>query len=63
MTCPGNWWAPAALAQGFRSQRMQLDKEAEKLGDEIRKNVDRSGDRPRARRLQLVAGLVRTERV
>ena len=36
---PGNWWAPAALLKLSALSGMQLDKEAEKLGDEIRKNV------------------------
>jgi pentatricopeptide repeat protein len=37
---------------------MQLDKEAERLGDEIRKNVI-DPETARAAQLQLVAGLVR----
>jgi len=36
---PGNWWATAALLKVSALSGMQLDKEAEKLGDEIRKNV------------------------
>ena len=39
---------------------MQLDKEAEKLGDEIRKSVT-DPETARAAQLQLVAGLVRQE--
>jgi biopolymer transport protein ExbB len=55
---PGNWWAPAALLKVSALSGMQLDKEAEKLADEIRKNVI-DPETARAAQLQLVAGLVR----
>jgi len=55
---PGNWWAPAALLKVSALSEMQLDKEAEKLGNEIRKNVI-DPETARAAQLQLVAGLVR----
>ena len=57
---PGNWWAPAALLKVSALSGMQLDKEAEKLGDEIRKNVI-DPETARAAQLQLVAGLVRKD--
>jgi tetratricopeptide (TPR) repeat protein len=55
---PVNWWAPAALLKVSALSGMQLDKEAERLGDEIRKSVT-DPETARAARLQLVAGLVR----
>jgi tetratricopeptide (TPR) repeat protein len=55
---PGNWWAPAALLKVSALSGMRLDKESEKLGDEIRKSVT-DPETARAARLQLVAGLVR----
>ena len=55
---PGNWWAPAALLKVSALSGMQLDKEAEKLGDEIRKSVI-DPETARAAQLQLVPGLVR----
>jgi tetratricopeptide (TPR) repeat protein len=55
---PGNWWASAALLKLSALSGMQLDKEAERLGDEIRKNVI-DPETARAAQLQLVAGLVR----
>ena len=55
---PGNWWAPAALLKVSALSGMQLDKEAKKLGDEIRKNVI-DPETARAAQLQLVAGLLR----
>jgi len=57
---PGNWWAPAALLKVSALSGMQLEKEAEKLGDEIRKNVI-DPETARAAQLQLVAGLVRSD--
>ena len=57
---PGNWWATAALLKVSALSGMQLDKEAEKLGDEIRKNVI-DPETARAAQLQLVAGLVRKD--
>ena len=57
---PGNWWAPAALLKVSALGEMQLDREAEKLGDEIRKNVI-DPETARAAQLQLVAGLVRKD--
>lgn len=55
---PGNWWAPAALLKVAALSGMELDREAEKLGDEIRKSVT-DPETARAAQLQLVAGLVR----
>ena len=57
---PGNWWATAALLKVSALSGMQLEKEAEKLGDEIRKNVI-DPETARAAQLQLVAGLVRKD--
>ena len=57
---PGNWWAPAALLKVSALSGMQLDKEAERLGDEIRKNVI-DPETARAAQLQLVGGLVRRD--
>jgi hypothetical protein len=36
---PGNWWAPAALLKVSALSGMQLDKESERLSNEIRKSV------------------------
>jgi TolA-binding protein len=55
---PGNWWALAALLKVSALSGMQLDKEAERLGDEIRKSVT-DPETARAAQLQRVAGLVR----
>jgi len=55
---PGNWWAPAALFKVSALSGMQLDKEAERLGDEIRKSVTDS-ETARAAQLQRAASLVR----
>ncbi len=55
---PGNWWAPAALLKVSALSRMQLDKEAERLGDEIRKSAT-DPETTRSAQLQLVAGFVR----
>jgi tetratricopeptide (TPR) repeat protein len=57
---PGNWWAQAALLEVSALSGMQLDREAEALGDEIRKNVT-DPETARAAQLQLVPGLIRTE--
>ncbi len=57
---PGNWWAQAALLEVSALGGMQLDKEAEALGEEIRKNVT-DPETARAAQLQLVPGLVRQE--
>ncbi|MGH8093504.1 MAG: tetratricopeptide repeat protein [Chthoniobacterales bacterium] len=56
----GNWWAQAALLEVSALSGMQLDKEAESLGDEIRKNVT-DAETARAAQLQLVPELVRKE--
>ncbi len=50
---PGNWWAQAALLEVSALGGMQLDKEAETLGDEIRKNST-DPETARAAQLQLV---------
>lgn len=55
---PGNWWAPAALLKVSALSGLQLDKEAERLGDEIRKSVT-DPETARSAQLQLVTGLVR----
>ena len=57
---PGNWWAPAALLKVSALSGMLLDKQAETLGDEIRKSVT-DPETARAAQLQLAAGLVRKE--
>jgi len=57
---PGNWWAQAALLKVSALAGMQLDREAETLGDEIRKNVT-DPETARVAQLQLVPGLIRTE--
>ena len=57
---PGNWWAQSALLQVSALAGMKLDKEAEALGDEIRKNVT-DPETARAAQLQLVSGLIRSE--
>ncbi len=57
---PGNWWAQAALLKVSALGGMQLDKEAEALGEEIRKYVT-DPETARAAQLQLVAGLLRKE--
>ncbi len=57
---PGNWWAQAALLEVSALGAMQLDKQAEALGEEIRRNAA-DPETARAAQLQLVAGLVRTE--
>lgn len=57
---PGNWWAQAALLEVSALGGMQLDKEAETLGDDIRKNST-DPETARAAQLQLVPGLVRKD--
>ena len=57
---PGNWWAQAALLKVSALGGMRLDKEAEALGEEIRKHVT-DPETGRAAQLQLVPGLVRQE--
>ncbi|MEO5718746.1 MAG: tetratricopeptide repeat protein [Chthoniobacterales bacterium] len=57
---PGNFWAPAALLKVSALSGMQLDKQAEVLGDEIRQSVT-DPETARAAQLQLVPGLVRHE--
>ena len=57
---PGNWWAQAALLKVSALGGMQLDKEAETLGDEIRKSST-DPETARAAQLQLVPGLVRKD--
>ena len=57
---PGNWWAQAALLKVSALGGMQLDREAETLGDEIRK-TSTDPETARAAQLQLVPGLVRKE--
>ena len=57
---PGNWWAQAALLKVSALGGMQLDREAETLGDEIRKSST-DPETARAAQLQLVPGLVRKE--
>jgi tetratricopeptide (TPR) repeat protein len=54
---PGNWWAPAVLLKVSALSEMHLDKEAERLGDELRKTVT-DPETARAAQLQLVAGFV-----
>jgi tetratricopeptide (TPR) repeat protein len=57
---PGNWWAQAALLKIAALGGMQLDKQAEALGEELRQSVT-DPETARAAQLQLVAGLVRKE--
>ena len=57
---PGNWWAQSALLKVSALAGMQLDKQAEALGEEIRKNST-DPETARAAQLQIVAGLVRKE--
>jgi tetratricopeptide (TPR) repeat protein len=57
---PGNWWAQAALLKVSALGGMQLDKQAETLGDEIRRNST-DPETARAAQLQLIPGLVRKE--
>jgi tetratricopeptide (TPR) repeat protein len=57
---PGNWWAQAALLEVSALAGMQLDKEAETLGAQIRRNVT-DPEMARAAQLQLVPGLIRSE--
>lgn len=57
---PGNYWAEAALLKVSALAAMQLDKEAESLGEEIRENVT-DPETARAAQLQIVGGLVHKE--
>jgi len=57
---PGNWWAQSALLKVSALAGMQLDKQAEALGDEIRKSST-DPETARAAQLQIVAALVRKE--
>ncbi len=57
---PGNWWAEAALLKVSALTGMQLDKEAERLEEEIRKTVP-DPETAHAAQLQLTPGLIRTE--
>lgn len=57
---PGNWWAQAALLKVAALGGMQLDREAEALGDEIRRCTT-DLETTRAAQLQLVPGLVGKE--
>lgn len=57
---PGNWWAQAALLEVSALSGMQLDKQAEALGEEIRKNVT-DPETARAAQLLLVPGLIRAD--
>ncbi|MEO6871151.1 MAG: tetratricopeptide repeat protein [Chthoniobacterales bacterium] len=57
---PGNYWAQAALLKVSALAGMQLDKEAESLGDEIRQNTT-DPETARAAQLQLVGSLVHKE--
>jgi TolA-binding protein len=57
---PGNWWAQAALLKVSALGGMQLDREAETLGEEIRKSAT-DPETARAAQLQLIPGLMRTE--
>ena len=59
-TVPGNWWAQAALLQVSALGGMQLDREAETLGEQIRKSSN-DPETARAAQLQLIPGLVRSE--
>lgn len=57
---PGNYWAQAALLKVSALAGMQLDKEAESLGEEIRKNTT-DPETARAAQLQIVSSLVHKE--
>jgi tetratricopeptide (TPR) repeat protein len=57
---PGNYWAQAALLEVSALVGMQLDKEAEALGEQIRKNST-DPETARAAQLQIVGSLVRNE--
>jgi tetratricopeptide (TPR) repeat protein len=57
---PGNWWARAALLQVSALGGMQLDKEAEALGEEIQQHVI-DPETARSAQLQLVPGLIRSQ--
>jgi hypothetical protein len=57
---PGNWWAQAALLKVSALSGMKLDKEAESLGTEIRRNTI-DPEAARAVRLQVIPALLRQE--
>ncbi|MBA3961323.1 MAG: tetratricopeptide repeat protein [Chthoniobacterales bacterium] len=57
---PGNFWAQAALLKVSALAGMQLDKQAESLGEEIRKNST-DPETARAAQLQVVASLIHKE--
>ena len=57
---PGNWWAEAGLLEVSALSGMQLDREAEALGEEIRKSAI-DPEMARAAQLQLVGALLRSE--
>ena len=57
---PGNWWAQAALLKVSALSGMKLDKEAESLGEEIRRNTI-DPDAARAIQLQFIPALLRQE--
>ncbi len=56
----GNFWAQAALLKISALAAIGLDKEAESLGEEIRKNTT-DPETARAAQLQVVAGLLKKE--
>jgi tetratricopeptide (TPR) repeat protein len=57
---PGNYWAQAALLEVSALAGMQLDKEAEALGEQIRRNST-DPETARAAQLQIVGSLLRKE--
>lgn len=57
---PGNYWAQAALLEVSALAGMQLDKQAEALGEQIRKDST-DPETARAAQLQIVGSLVRKE--
>ena len=57
---PGNFWAQAALLKISALAAMGLDREAELLGEEIRKNTT-DPETARAAQLQVVGGLMKKE--
>ena len=57
---PGNWWAQAALLKVSALSGMKLDKEADSLGTEIRRNTI-DPEAARAVQLQLIPAFLRQE--
>jgi TolA-binding protein len=57
---PGNYWAQAALLKLSALAAMGLDREAQSLGEDIRKNST-DPEMARAAQLQVVSGLVQKE--